>query len=197
MAGKLMGFLIISGFVFFASLGSAQAHWELDGEQSSISFVSIKANDVGESHSFRKVSGQIDDDGNAVIEIDLASVDTLIDLRDERMINFLFEATTYPTATLRATVDPQEFAALEHGARLETFVEAEIDLHGISDALEADIAVVRLDEGTVQVTSTRPVILDAGSFGLTAGVNKLRELASLDAISLAVPVTFQLTFTQH
>lgn len=42
------------------------------------------------------------------------------------------------------------------------------------------------------VTSAQPVIINATDYGLTDGINKLRDLAGLPSISYAVPVTFTL-----
>jgi len=46
------------------------------------------------------------------------------------------------------------------------------------------------------VSSLAPVIVQANEFGLVAGVEKLKELAGLPSISLAVPVSFVLTLAQ-
>lgn len=64
---------------------SALADWALQGDQSSINFVSVKANAVAEVSQFKKVAGTIDKQGNVKLSIDLASVDTGISIRDERM----------------------------------------------------------------------------------------------------------------
>jgi len=46
----------------------------------------------------------------------------------------------------------------------------------------------------VMVASTKPLIVDAAKFGMTEGVEKLREIAGLQSISNAVPVSFVMTF---
>jgi hypothetical protein len=44
------------------------------------------------------------------------------------------------------------------------------------------------------VAATKPLIVDATKFGLSDGIEKLREIAGLSSISHAVPVTFVMTF---
>ena len=61
-----------------------QASWSLVNEASLITFVSIKKNSVAEVGHFKQVAGTIGDDGKVEMKIDLASVDTGIEVRDQR-----------------------------------------------------------------------------------------------------------------
>ena len=63
----------------------ANAPWHLVNEESRLTFVSIKAGDVAEVHTFNTMTGTVTADGGATIEVSLDSVDTAIELRDERM----------------------------------------------------------------------------------------------------------------
>ena len=60
----------------------AHAEWDLNGEQSALSFVSTKAINMAEVHQFGTLSGGVDADGMVSVTIDLGSVDTSIELRD-------------------------------------------------------------------------------------------------------------------
>lgn len=161
--------------------------WTLESADSSLHFISIKKGDIAEVHHFKTLSGSIADDGKASLEIDLASADTKVAVRDERMTNVLFEAKKFTTAT--ASID------LGTGERPvgRTTVKVTLDLHGVKKEVEAQVVVAISDE-FVSVTTVAPVIISAADFGLAAGVEKLRELAKLDAVSKAVPVTFHLVF---
>ena len=68
-----------------------QAGWNLDESNSSIEFISIKNNQISESHNFQKISGSITSEGLVNVTVDLDSVDTKIPIRDERMRNLFFE----------------------------------------------------------------------------------------------------------
>ena len=175
----------------------AFAEWSLDNSASSLSFVTIKAANVAEVHSFKELSGSVSADGRANITIQLASVDTLIPIRDERMRAALFETGIFPTASLAATLDVAAVEALAPGGSMKTTVDFVLNLHGRDLALRADLLSVRLSESRILVMSLQPVIVNATSVDLVDGIEKLRELASLPSISQAVPVSFVLSFVAH
>lgn len=174
----------------------AQGSWTLDPARSELSFVTVKAGTVAEAHSFGKLAGSVGPDGAAVLDIDLASVATGVDIRDQRMRDVLFETATYPKASVSAKLDPAAFAQLGVGESKTVPITATLDLHGMKEAVDTKLTVTRAGPDMVLVTTTRPIIVDAASFGLGEGVEKLRELASLPAIAPAVPVSFTLTYTR-
>ena len=88
------------------SAGSVSADWTMDQSRSHLAFISIKAKDVAEIHTFTEMSGSIADDGQVKVSLMLDSVETLIPIRNERMREFLFKTTNYQEATLTAKVDP-------------------------------------------------------------------------------------------
>ena len=183
--------LIIS--VSFA--GAAQAHWSLDNDASSLSFVTVKAEHVAEVHTFDRLSGTIGDSGNVEISIELASVNTMIAIRNERMQEMLFETNLFPDATISGMIDLDALTELDAGASLARQIEFELSLHGQTVALAADVQITRTGEGVV-VSTLKPIVVQSDAFALTAGVEKLREVAGLPSISRAVPVSFTVVFEQ-
>ncbi len=178
-----------------ASLAPAVAtEWTLDPANSHLSFVSIKAGNIGEVHHFTEITGTIDDQGQAVVATTLDSVETLIPIRNERMREMLFKTTKYSDATLSAKIDPAAINALQPGDQIDLVAESSLSLHGESQPLVLKMQAARLDADTIMVASTEPVVLDAAKFGMGEGVEKLREIAGLESISNAVPVTFVMTF---
>ena len=175
----------------------AYAGWTLDNDASRINFVSTKANTAAEVHTFGTLDGQVDDDGNATLSIDLNTVDTAIEIRDERMRNILFETAQFPTATLAATVDMAAVAGLSAGETTELTTEGQLMVHGTTSSVTFDISVSRLGEDRILVASRKPLIVNASQVGLLAGVEKLREVAGLPSISPAVPVSFVLAFDRE
>lgn len=172
------------------SATSAQAAWELSST-SSLSYVSIKNNAIAENNSISGLSGGLSDAGELSVSIDLTSVETGVSIRNERMQKMFFEVSKFATAEVSARLDPAELAALTTGKPVQRSVALTLNLHGMEKALSADVLAVQAG-GKIHVTSTRPVLLNAADFGLEAGVNALREIAGLDAISAAVPVTINL-----
>ncbi|MEJ2328053.1 MAG: YceI family protein [Chromatiaceae bacterium] len=169
--------------------------WQLQPTDSSLSFVSIKKDSVGEVMHFKKLTGSLDNSGTAVLSVPLASVETGIPVRDERMRDLLFQVAQYPKATFQGTIDMKTAAALKAGDQAHIPVKGQLSLHGKSAEISADTLATKLADGRLSVVTTEPVIVHTGDFGLNDGVKKLMEVAGLPAISRAVPVTFALTFT--
>jgi len=119
-------------------VSAAQAHWSLINDSSTLSFVTIKADHVGEVHTFDMLSGEIEDDGTLSITIELASVNTLNPIRNERMQAMLFETNMFPRATVSATIDIETLGALEAGSTQSLQVDFELSVHGSETALAAD-----------------------------------------------------------
>lgn len=186
---KLLVAALASSFI-----SSAFAAWELDNDNSRVNFVSIKKGNVAELGRFTHLEGSIANNGETVLKINLASVDTKIQIRDERMREFLFETTQFAQATFSAQLDLSLLNNLPIGGRAVQIIGGKFDLHGISKEIKADIMLTRLSMNQFAASSFAPVLLNAEDFQLNTGIEKLRELAGLPSISLAVPVTFHLTF---
>ena len=185
--------LAIASSLFLIS--NAQAHWSLDNDASQLSFVTVKAEHVAEVHTFEMLSGTIGDSGEVEITIELASVNTMIPIRNERMQAMLFETNLFPDATVTGNVDIDALAALDAGSIETMQLELELSLHGSSSSLTTELMIVRTEHGLVAST-LKPVIVTAESVGLVAGVEQLREVAGLPSISRAVPVSFTVVFEQ-
>ena len=180
--------------VFFLA-SSASAHWELDNNSSTLSFVTVKADHVGEVHTFDQLSGDINDDGSVQITIELASVNTLIDIRNERMQNMLFETNLFPQATISGEIDLDAVAAMDAGVSQAISVDFDLAIHGELSSYTADVLVTRTESG-VLASTVKPIIVMADTHGLVSGVEALREVAGLPSISRAVPVSFNVVFEQ-
>lgn len=184
--------------MLFATLilatGQCLAAWTLDNDASQISFVSVKAGDAGEVHRFTKISGKLSKDGNASVTIQLASVDTLIPLRDDRMREMLFQTELFPTASLSANIDMNVLNAIKPGDSIDMTSNLKLDLRDQQVDLPAEMIVARLGDDKLMVSSRKPVIVNAASVDLVDGIEALRKIANLPSISKAVPVSFVLTF---
>lgn len=174
----------------------AQADWQLQGDSSSVNFISIKKSAVGELHSFKQLSGSIDNKGLVKVSIDLASVETNIGIRNERMKSMLFDVKRFAAADILATVDSEKLKAMKSGDFYHENLDIVLSLHGIDKKMTAALAVFKLADGRLRVSSLRPLIIAAQDFGLSEGVEALRVVANLPAISTAVPVTFDLVFSE-
>lgn len=175
---------------------TALGAWNLDPTRSQISFVSIKAQSVAEVHRFTEVSGRISADGIATLTIQLASVDTLIPIRDQRMREMLFRTDLFPTATVLTSLDLKTLEALAPGSTLEIATEVVLNFQDRELPFTADFLVSRLSDKRVVAATLKPILVNAANLGLTDGIEALRDVAGLPSISSAVPVTVVLTFNQ-
>lgn len=167
----------------------------LDAAGSRLSFVSIKNNTVAEVHTFDTLRGVVDPQGKVRLEIDLDSVRTGIELRDQRMRELLFETHRFHTAVITLDTDLEAVRALAPGAHRIVPTQAVLDLHGVQNRVPAELRITRVDASTWLVSSERPVIVSATHFGLINGVEALRRVVGLQSIGSGVPVSFTLRWT--
>lgn len=170
------------------------ADWVLNNALSELSFITIKKENVAETHQFRQLAGHVDQGGQVRVAIQLASVDTAIAIRDERMRDLLFQTQMMPAAELTTRVDAASLMQLPIGAVVVGSLEGQLSLHGTVRPVTIEILIMKLGSGRLLAASRRPVVINASDFALAEGVEKLREIAGLPSISHAVPVSFVLTF---
>lgn len=166
--------------------------WTLDGDSSRLAFGSIKNDWNGEVHSFTGLEGSVTDEGAVSIEIDLGSVQTNIDIRNERMIEHVFKGIA--TANLNAQMDMEALDGIAVGGTDVIDVEGVLSFLGAELDVETQMFVARLSEKQVLVTTNDMIFLDIDDAGLTAGIDKLLEIAGLDGITRASPVTIRFMF---
>lgn len=172
--------------------GAADADtWKIAGDASRVSFGSVKNSYIGEAHAFTAISGKVKD-GKAKISINLASVATNIDIRNERMIEHVFNKA--PRATLKADIDMASFKSMVPGETKVMEVEGTVSFLGQDIDVYPNLFVARLTEDRVLVTTDGMMYLDTDELGIDSGIDKLQELASLDDITRSVPITLRLVF---
>ncbi|GGP83940.1 YceI family protein [Shewanella ulleungensis] len=185
--------------LFAAGLLSFQAmagDWQVNQDHSRVSFISVKNNDIAEVHHFKHVAGSLTDAGAFALSIDLNSVDTGIQIRDERMQTILFEVAQFPQLKVDAVINPKLLMGMKVGDTLTTQINATVEMHGKTQKKSIDVLVAKLSDNKMLVSSFAPMIIQADEFNFVTGVEKLREIAGLPSISLAVPVSFVLTLAQ-
>lgn len=167
---------------------------ELDNNRSSLNFLSVKNGATAEVGTFSALAGSLNKSGELTLTIDMASLSTNIEIRDERMREFLFEVAGYPQATFTAKVSMAGIDGMTPGDERPLKVEGQLELHGVAQQLSADLRVVKLSDGSLRANTLAPILLQASQFKLDSGIEKLRSLASLESIDTVVPVSFSLVF---
>jgi len=185
---------IITLCTLLASPGLASADWQLDASASSVSFVSIKNEAIAETHYFRQLQGTVSAAGKAELSIDLASVDTGIEIRDQRMRELLFQVAEHPQASISVQLDPDQLASLSAAMPQSMRLPLQLDVHGHRAELQAELLVMIDGNGCLHVLTLQPLLVNASDFALVDGINALREVAGLGSIASVVPVSVHLQF---
>lgn len=167
-------------------------HWSIDSAQSQLNFSSTKNGDITEEHSFNSFEGNLNADGSFTLTIELNSVDTGIEIRDERMQKHLFMTTEHPQAVISGNITPDEIPATSSTQK----ITAELNLVGNKSKVEPEVKITRVSDNTLTVETTKPLTLSSENLGLKSGVDKLQEIAGLNSISDEVPVTFSFTLVK-
>nr|ACR23656.1 cellulase [bacterium enrichment culture clone CelA10] len=170
------------------------AAWTLDTTASYLNFVTTKNTHNVEVHNFTTINGNISAAGVATLTIDLSTVNTGVALRDERMRGLLFDVTNFPSATVTVAVPATLISSLAVGQSATTDISASLNLHGVTGAITTKVSVQKLSANRVLVQSLSPILVKAGDYALTDGVEALRAAVGIASISVAVPVDFALVF---
>ncbi len=177
-----------------SSIAAANGSWTLDTAASYLNFVTTKNTHNVEVHNFTGLTGDISAAGVATLKIDLASVNTGVAIRDERMRDLLFQTVNHPSATVTLTVPNSLISGLAVGQATTTDIPADLNLHGVNGSISAKVSVQKLSANRVLVQSMSPILIKAGDYALTDGVEALRAIANLASINVSVPVDFALVF---
>ncbi|MEO0487443.1 MAG: YceI family protein [Pseudomonadota bacterium] len=188
----MIRFALATALVLGATHATAEM-WTLDGASSKVGFGSVKSDVIGESHSFSGLSGTVSEDGMVNLTLDLTTVDTAIDIRNERINTHVFQVA--PTAQLVAEVDMDAMSGMAVGDTMTSVVEGSLMFLGQEVYVDLPVITARLSEDRVLIVSDGVTYLSTEELGIDAGVDKLMELAGLPSIDRAVPVTVRFLFS--
>lgn len=181
--------------------GTGSTRWTLDGQRSTLHYVSVKKEHTAENNHFAvepgeepALSGSIDAAGQARLALDLNDVATGVEIRDSRLLALLFETEFLPTAYIQAQVDMAQLDALQPGDLQAQTIALQLSIHGVGQTLQAPVLISRVSATELQVSSVAPVLVDAKRFDMDAGIEALRVVANLSSIGEAVPVYFHLVY---
>jgi polyisoprenoid-binding protein YceI len=172
------------------------ANWQLSNEKSQFNFVTTKKGSGTEVHQFTQLKGDVSAKGEVNLIVDLTSVETNISIRNERMQKFLFETDLFPQAIFTTSVEQHDIETLQVGEIVQIDLAGEISLHGLTQKINTQVQVIKLQDNALLVSSLKPVIIQAKAFNLETGIEKLKTLAALPSINHSVLVTFSLHFTK-
>lgn len=177
---------------------NAYADWHLKSDLSSVHFVSVKKEHIAETHHFKKVIGSIDNAGKLLISIDLASVETGIEIRNKRMRDMLFDLANFKSARITADLSDVLTETIKSGKAIQftTTQSATLSLHGIDKEINVHLLVSYDGGKKLSASVTQPILIKAREFGLEGGVKALQKIAGLPSITTTVPVNASLVFSK-
>ncbi len=172
------------------------AAYEVDLARSAVTFVTTKAGAAGvggvtETMRFARYSGGMDASGKVSLSIDLASIDSGIGIRDDRMRQMLWNVKATPMATFSAQL-PSEVLRQVGSVGQPVEVAGQLEMAGQAKLLVAKLMVTPTAGGQLLVSTVQPVVVNANDFGLKNGVEALREAVGLNFISTSAPVSLNL-----
>jgi polyisoprenoid-binding protein YceI len=170
--------------------------WELNNKASTLNFTTTKNSSKTEIQSFKKFEGHIYDT-KVSMTIDLGSVNTGIEIRDQRIKELFFDIVKFPTATVTIDLRKSDLKQMKIGQTKTLREQATIEIQGVKQTLPVELQVTSLNHNKLMVFSRKPVIIYLKNFDLLNGVIALREIAELKSINTAVPVTFSLVFSHQ
>ena len=177
-----------------SSVPSGSVLWQLDAALSQLNFSTTKNIHVVENMHFTQLSGEIGSNGTATMVITLGSIQSGVDIRNQRMQNILFETATFPLASVELPIDLGVINAIAIGGSTTLSVIAVLDLHGVEANIDADLIVSRLSDSRIMVQNAAPILIVADDFNLDGGVAQLQTVANLNSIGKVVPVDFTLFY---
>jgi polyisoprenoid-binding protein YceI len=175
----------------------ASTGWAIDGAQSSLNFVTTKAGQagvggIGEVQSFKRFTGGLDSAGQIKLVIDLASVDTGVEIRNERLRTMLWNIKATPQATFVAKLSADDLTKLASDTASDIDVAGQLELAGQIKPVNAKLCAMRISGGKIMVTTRAPIIVNSNDYGLKAGVEAMREVMNLNFLASTAPVSFSL-----
>ncbi len=174
--------------------------WKIDALQSNLNFVTTKAGQPGvaavaENQVFKRFSGGMDAQVKMTLTIDLASVDTGVEIRDERMRTMLWNVKATPQAVFTAQLNTVALSSLSNAGTTDLEVAGALTMAGQTKPVTAKLRVNRIGANQLLVVTRTPIIINSNDFGLKAGVEALREIMGLNVLSPSAPVSFALQLT--
>ncbi len=169
----------------------------LVGSESTIWFVGFKNNAVAVPGSFAALDGALDVVGHrGWIEVGIASIATGNAQRDQSIATHLFGGAEFPKArfAIKDALGATELPAIGESVELE--VSGILTLRGVETVLTIPAGLTRESAGRIRVQTLAPVVLTAEQLQLGQAFQVLQTVCGHEALSRAVPVSFDLVFAE-
>ena len=177
-------------------VSSMPANWE--APQTSLTFLSSKINQqlnsVTEQSQFTSSHAMLDKQGNFKMMVDLNSVQTNIEIRDQRIKDWVFQTAQFAMAEITGKVDMNVIHQLQLGESISFKQPLMLHIHGKELPIEAHLSSQRTQADKIMVSTLSPVVLDTKAMDMSQGVMQLVEVMGLKTIVEQIPVSFHAEF---
>jgi polyisoprenoid-binding protein YceI len=189
-----LGLFIAGGAVAAEALPA----WKIDTPASSLTFNTTKAGAAGvggltETMRFNLFNGGLDSHGHVEMNIDLASIDSGIELRNERLKTMFWDVVSHPIVTFSAQLNPSELQKINSAKEsMALELDGKLTMTGEARIIKAHLQVTPVGGNRLIVSTRQAIVINASDFGLITGVEALRTVMGLNFLSSSVPVIFSL-----
>ncbi|MDE1460902.1 YceI family protein [Spartinivicinus poritis] len=177
-----------------------QAAWQVQSEHSKVNFVTEKiftnGKSVKETQLISGVSGQVNDQKQAEIKIDLATIDTKIPIRNDRIKQWVLDTTNYRYATVKADLSGIDEQKLTVGAAKQMEVDGQLTIRETTLPIKLFVKVTKNAAADYLVESYQDTSININQYGGEAGVQQMTKVMGLKSITSVVPVKWALTLKQ-
>lgn len=180
-----------------SAVGQEVAAWQINQAASMLVFNTTKAGTAGvggttETMEFKKFRGGLSAKGQMELTIELASVDSGIAIRDERLTTLFWNVAAQPTVSFAGQLSNDDMKKIAVGKEpMVVMVAGQLTMAGQSKPVTAQLQVTFVNK-KLHVSTRQPIVVKADEFGLTTGAEALRAIMGLNYLSTSVPVTFSL-----
>lgn len=162
---------VATGLLLACAFNTSAADYTVNSKLSSLSLATIKKQYVVEAATINKLSGSLSDKGDFTLSVDLAGLDTVNPIRDQRLRDLFFEIASHPQINVRSQINQEQIP--EAGSSSALSLKAELEIWSQRQTLDLNLLVTNTGNSLV-VSSTKPLIIKAENFGIPA-----KNLASL------------------
>ena len=157
---KYFVFLALTCFSLFA-----HSEWVVDTKNSHVGFASVKNKTIAENHRLSGLTGTVGSDGQALINIDLATVETLVPIRNERIREILFDVAKFPSAIIQTKLDMDEINIINKCDKLDVgryedkflycSAKNNVGINLIFDLIKKKLTLSKSTDSATFITSSR------------------------------------------
>ncbi|WP_163833641.1 YceI family protein [Spartinivicinus ruber] len=191
---------LLLGALLTAAVSQVQAAWLVQSENSKVNFITEKifTNDksVKETQLISGVAGEVDNQKQAEIKIDLATIDTKIPVRNDRIKKWVLDITNYRYATVKADLSAINEQKIAVGDSKQMAVDGSLTIREATLPIQLFVKVTKNSATHYSVVSYKDTSININQYGGEDGIQKMTQVMGLKSINPVVSVKWELTLVE-